>query len=144
MAGCFPGAGSALVGAQVGYPTQKHYRDAEAHGGLVAAAGHLLQLSQAEVRHGRERLSAFQMPEVFQTSTDNVSLHLRKVYATGELEEAATVEDFSVVRSEGQRKVRRRVRHYNLDAIISIGYRVNSKRPCFFPVGHPNFARTPS
>ena len=46
--------------------------------------------------------------------------------------EAATVEDFSVVRSEGRRKVRRKVRHYNLDAIISNGYRVNSKRAVRF------------
>ena len=73
-------------------------------------------------------LTQRQMAEVFDTSTDNVSLHLKNIYATDELEEAATAEDFSVVRTEGQRKVRRNVRHYNLDAIISIGYRVNSRR----------------
>ena len=73
-------------------------------------------------------LTERQMAEVFQTSTDNVSLHLRNVYATGELEVATSVEDFSVVRSEGQRQVR----HYNPAAIISIGYRVNSKRAVRF------------
>ena len=89
---------------------------------------------RVDVRFDQESvwLTQRQMAEVFQTSIDNVSLHLRNVYATGELEEAATVEDFSVVRSEGQRKVRRNVRHYNLDAIISIGYRVNSKRAVRF------------
>ncbi|MCY4540935.1 MAG: virulence RhuM family protein [Rhodobacteraceae bacterium] len=77
------------------------------------------------------------MADVFQTSTDNVSLHLKNFYATDELEEAATTEDFSVVRSEGQRKVRRKIKHYNLDAIISIGYRVNSKRAVRFASGPP-------
>ena len=77
-------------------------------------------------------LTQRQMAEVFRTSTDNVGLHLKNIYATGELKEAATTEDFSVVRSEGQRKVRRALKHYNLDAIISIGYRVNSKRAVRF------------
>ena len=77
-------------------------------------------------------LTQLQMAEVFRTSTDNVGLHLKNIYATGELKEAATTEDFSVVRSEGQRKVRRALKHYNLDAIISIGYRVNSKRAVRF------------
>jgi len=54
------------------------------------------------------------------------------VYETGELDEAATTEDSSVVRAEGQRRVQRRLKHYNLDAIISVGYRVNSKRAVRF------------
>ena len=77
-------------------------------------------------------LTQRQMAKVFRTSTDNVSLHLKNIYTTGELKEAATTEDFSVVRSEGQRKVRRKITHHNLDAIISIGYRVNSKRAVRF------------
>ena len=77
-------------------------------------------------------LTQRQMAEVFQTSTDNVSLHLKNIFATGELKEAATTEDFSVVRSEGLRQVRRKITHYNLDAIISLGYRVNSKRAVRF------------
>ena len=73
-------------------------------------------------------LTQRQMSEVFQTSSDNVGLHLKNVFADGELEESATTEDFSVVQAEGKRQVRRALKHYNLDAIISVGYRVNSKR----------------
>ena len=73
-------------------------------------------------------LTQRQMAEVLQTSTDNVSLHLRNIYSNGELEESVTTEDFSTVRSEGKRQVRRVLKHYNLDAIISVGYRVNSRR----------------
>ena len=73
-------------------------------------------------------LTQRQMSEVFQTSSDNVGLHLKNVFADGELEESATTEDFSVVQTEGKRQVRRALKHYNLDAIISVGYRVNSKR----------------
>lgn len=66
------------------------------------------------------------MAELFQTSTDNISLHLKNIYAEGELDENSTAEDFSVVRQEGARAVKRTLKHYNLDAIISIGYRVQS------------------
>ena len=71
-------------------------------------------------------LSQRQMSVLFNTSSDNVGLHLKNIYAEGELLEEATTEDFSVVRQEGNRQVRRSVRHYNLDAIISVGYRVKS------------------
>lgn len=74
-------------------------------------------------------LSQRQMADVFETSTDNISLHLKNIFSEGELSEAATTEDSSVVRKEGAREVRRKVKHYNLDAIISVGYRVSSKRP---------------
>ncbi|RRD43107.1 hypothetical protein EII18_04090 [Comamonadaceae bacterium OH3737_COT-264] len=77
-------------------------------------------------------LSQAQMAQLFDTSTDNISLHLKNIYSEGELEEKATTEDFSVVRQEGDRQVRRRLKHYNLDAIISIGYRVNSTRATRF------------
>jgi prophage maintenance system killer protein len=72
------------------------------------------------------------MADLFETSTDNVGLHLRNVFAEGELAESATAEDSSVVRQEGRRRVTRTVRYYNLDAIISVGYRVNSKRAVLF------------
>lgn len=75
-----------------------------------------------------------QMSELFGTSTDNVGLHLKNVYSDRELEEPATTEDFSVVRKEGSREVNRTLKHYNLDAIISIGYRVNSKRGTQFRI----------
>jgi len=70
--------------------------------------------------------------ELFGTSTDNVSLHLKNIYSDGELVEEATTEDFSVVQNEGNRDVRRTIKYYNLDAIIAVGYRVNSKRATQF------------
>jgi len=79
-------------------------------------------------------LSQKQMAELFDTSTDNVGLHLRNVYAEGELAEEATTEDYSVVQLEGTRRVRRQVMHYSLDAILSVGYRVNSKRGTQFRI----------
>ena len=77
-------------------------------------------------------LTQGQMAELFDTSTDNVSLHLKNIYKDNELEEIATTEDFSVVRREGAREVKRSLGHYNLDAIISVGYRVNSGRATRF------------
>jgi prophage maintenance system killer protein len=73
-------------------------------------------------------LTQKQISELLLTSTDNVGLHLKNIYETEELEEKATTEDFSVVQQEGKRSVSRKIKHYNLDAIISVGYRVNSKR----------------
>ena len=72
------------------------------------------------------------MAELFDCSADNISLHLKNIYADGELEQTATTEKFSVVRKEGSREVRRGIDHYNLDAIIAVGYRVNSKKATRF------------
>ena len=85
---------------------------------------------RVEVRLDRDTvwLTQRQMADLFDTSTDNIGLHLKNVFADKELEEGATTEDFSVVQAEGGRQVRRHVKHYNLDAIISLGYRVNSHR----------------
>lgn len=77
-------------------------------------------------------LTQVQMAILFDTSTDNVSLHLKNIFQEEELEETATTEEFSVVREEGKRKVQRQLKHYNLDAIISVGYRVSSKRATQF------------
>lgn len=77
-------------------------------------------------------LSQTRMATLFDTSVDNISLHLKNIYHEGELDELATTEDFSVVRTEGKRSVRRRIKHYNLDAIISVGYRVSSQRATQF------------
>ena len=65
---------------------------------------------------------------MFDSNADNVGLHPRNVYSSGELEERATTENFSVVQTEGRRRVRRTLKHYYLDATISIGYRVNTRR----------------
>jgi len=77
-------------------------------------------------------LTQAQMAELFSTSTDNIGLHLKNIYTDNELVEPATAEDFSVVRQEGVRQVKRQLKHYNLDAIISVGYRVNSSRATRF------------
>jgi prophage maintenance system killer protein len=77
-------------------------------------------------------LSQRQMAEAFDTSTDNIGLHLKNIYKEGELDESATTEDSSVVRQEGRRQVTRSIKQYNLDAIVSVGYRVNSSRATRF------------
>ena len=72
------------------------------------------------------------MAELFGTTRENVTQHLKNIYEAGELAESATRKDFLQVRQEGAREVRRPVSYYNLDAIISVGYRVNSVRATQF------------
>ncbi|MBT7311473.1 virulence protein RhuM/Fic/DOC family protein [bacterium] len=79
-------------------------------------------------------LTQKQMGLIFDKDTDTIGLHLRNIFKEGELEERATTEESSVVQLEGKRHVSRRVRFYNLDAIISVGYRVNSKRGTQFRI----------
>jgi len=79
-------------------------------------------------------LSQKGMAELFDCTTDNISLHLKNIYAEGELDEISTAEEFSVVQREGNRNVSRNMRFYNLDAIISVGYRVNSRRATRFRI----------
>jgi len=74
------------------------------------------------------------MAELFQTSIPNVNMHIRNVFEEGELQEAATVKEFLIVRQEGRRQVSRSVEHYNLDVIISVGYRVKSHRGTQFRI----------
>ena len=83
---------------------------------------------RVEVRLENETtwLTQAHMAELFQTTVPNVSMHLRNIYAEGELQPAATVQEFLTVRPEGNRQVSRSVEHYNLDAIIPVGYRVKS------------------
>ncbi|WP_297751040.1 virulence RhuM family protein [uncultured Tessaracoccus sp.] len=71
-------------------------------------------------------LSQQQIADLFQTSRENITIHLQNVYDEGELTAEATRKDFLQVRQEGQRQVQRKVAHYNLDAVISVGYRVKS------------------
>jgi len=73
-------------------------------------------------------LSQKKMAELFDCSDDNISLHLKNVYKEKELDQAATIEEFSLVQHEGSRKVARKLKCYSLEAIIAVGYRVNSKR----------------
>jgi hypothetical protein len=74
------------------------------------------------------------MAELFGCSSDNISLHLKNIYAEKELEEISTTEFFSVVQKEGTRDVSRQIKFFNLDAIIAVGYRVNSKQATAFRI----------
>lgn len=88
------------------------------------------------VQLGKETvwLTQASMAELFDCSSDNIGLHLQNIYSSEELSVSATTEDFSVVRQEGSRQVNRTLKHYNLDAIIAVGYRVNSKRATQFRI----------
>jgi len=73
-------------------------------------------------------LTQKQMAVLFDKDTDTISLHLKNIFIEQELEENSTTEFFSAVQKEGNRNVKRSIKYYNLDAILSVGYRVNSKR----------------
>ena len=92
--------------------------------------------SRIEVRLVGETLwlTQNQMAELFQTSKQNVSQHLQAIYESGELQPGGTVKEFLTVRQEGIRQVSRELEYYNLDAIISVGYRVNSLRGTQFRI----------
>jgi len=66
-------------------------------------------------------LSQAQMAELFEKDTDTIGLHLKNIFAEGELDETTTTEESSVVRQEGKRQVRRKIRFYNLGAALSVG-----------------------
>lgn len=87
---------------------------------------------QVALEHDTLWLSQAQMGELFDTTPENVLMHLKNIFKDGELAEQATTKDFLVVRQEGARQVRRRIKHYSLDAIISVGYRVSSRRATQF------------
>ena len=84
--------------------------------------------TQVQVRLDEETvwLTQQQLAELFQTTKQNISLHLKNIFKEGELAEPATVKEFLTVQAEGQRKVQRNIAYYNLDAIISVGYRIKS------------------
>ena len=79
-------------------------------------------------------LSQKSMAELFDCTTENIILHLKNIYEIRELNEKATTKDLLVVQKDGDREVSRHVKHYNLDAIISVGYRVNSIRGTQFRI----------
>lgn len=87
---------------------------------------------QVALEHDTVWLSQAQMGQLFDTTPENVLMHLKNIFNDEELAEQATTKDFLVVRQEGARQVRRRIKHYSLDAIISLGYRVSSKRATQF------------
>ena len=79
-------------------------------------------------------LTRMQMADLFDVTPQNITIHLKKVYAAGELEREATSKDFLLVQTEGGRQITRSVKCYSLDAIISVGYRVNSTRATQFRI----------
>ena len=83
-------------------------------------------------------LSQRQMAELFEKDSDTIGLHIKNIFSTSELDEKSTTEEFSVVQLEGKRKVKRKIKFYNLDLIISVGYRVNSKRGTQFRIWATN------
>jgi len=83
-------------------------------------------------------LTQAQMAELFETTPQNITIHLKNVFSEDELYEKATCKDFLQVRKEGKRTVKRKQKHYNLDVIISIGYRVKSIRATQFRIWATN------
>jgi len=84
------------------------------------------------VEEGTIWLNQKSLADLFQTTTRNIGMHLQNVFTEEELNETSTTKDFFLVRLEGSREVTRIVKHYNLDAVIAVGYRVNSKRATAF------------
>lgn len=91
---------------------------------------------QLEIQFEQETLwlTQLQMGELFDTTPENVLMHLKNIFKDNELDEKATTKDFLAVRQEGTRQVKRTLKHYNLDAIISVGYRVSSSRATQFRI----------
>ncbi len=79
--------------------------------------------------------------ELFSCTKDNISLHLKNIYAEGELDKNSTTEKYSTVQKEGNRMVNRTLVFYNLDAIIAVGYRVNSKQATTFRIWASNILK---
>ena len=74
------------------------------------------------------------MAELFQTTVPNINVHIKNIYKESELQEEGTIKEFLIVRKEGSRTVRRPVNFYNLDVILSVGYRVNTRRGTQFRI----------
>lgn len=107
-------------------PSNSHFLIYEAEDGAI----------RIDVRFENETVWLTQqlMADLFQTTQQNVSLHLKNIYEEGELEVQATHKDFLSVRQEGSREVQRKLDFYNLDAIISVGYRVKSRTATRFRI----------
>jgi prophage maintenance system killer protein len=79
-------------------------------------------------------LNQYQLAELFTTDRTSLVKHIKNIYKSGELDESSTCAKFAQVQKEGERKIERAINHYNLDLIISVGYRVNSKRGTQFRI----------
>lgn len=87
---------------------------------------------QVRLDGGTVWLTQVMMAELFQTTKQNISLHIRNIFKEGELDPAATVRRRSTVQPEGRRRVRRLVDHYNLEMVLAISYRVRTSRGAQF------------
>jgi len=87
-------------------------------------------LSRVQIRleDGSAWLTQLELAVLFETTVPNINIHIRNIWKDGELSPEATIKDYLIVRSEGNREVRRKLEHYNLDMILAIGYRVRSPR----------------
>ena len=87
------------------------------------------EITRVSVRFADEDvwLTQNQLAEIYDTTQQNIALHIKNIYADGELDENRTHKDFLLARQEGNRKVQRNIVHYNLDMIIALGYRVQSQ-----------------
>ena len=92
--------------------------------------------TEIEVRLNQETvwLSLNQMADLFNKAKSTISEHIKNVFAEGELENESTVRNFRTVQIEGERSVEREIEFYNLDVIISVGYRVKSKQGTQFRI----------
>jgi hypothetical protein len=92
--------------------------------------------TKVEVRLESETvwLTQAQMVELFQTTKQNISLHIKNIYKEGELREVSTVKEYLTVQKEGTREIQRKISYYNLDVIISVGYRVKTHRGTQFRI----------
>ncbi|WP_202986081.1 virulence RhuM family protein [Pedobacter gandavensis] len=79
-------------------------------------------------------LNQYQLAKLFKTDRTSLAKHIRNIYKAEELDEISTCAKFAQVQTEGSRNIRREVTHYNLDLIISVGYRVNSKQGTQFRI----------
>lgn len=87
-----------------------------------------------KIQHETIWLSQKLMAELFDKDSDTIGLHIKNILSEGELDEGSTTELFSVVQQEGKRSVKRKLKFYNLDMILSVGYRVNSKKGAQFRI----------
>ena len=87
---------------------------------------------QVRSREGDLWLTQKGIGELFDTTRNNITMHLQDIYSNYELDAFSTSKDFLLVQKEGNREVKRKVKYYNLDAVISVGYRVNSDRAIQF------------
>lgn len=88
-------------------------------------------ITRVSVRFADEDLwlTQNQLAEIYCTTQENISMHIRNIYADNELDANRTYKDFLLVRQEGNRQVQRNIAHYNLDMIIALGYRVQTQKP---------------